>query len=88
MNFNNRTSYLSWTSEWKSSYRAASLALRKLKLDFKQAQRENAWAAESKLRSEIRAAKNNANQMLEERQASKIEAQRQFLAERAARTAA
>jgi hypothetical protein len=80
MNFTNKETYLAYRAEWKAEYKQLSASIRKAKLELKNAQREGgaSW-------SHFRACadgKAKAREMLDELHEAKIEAQRQWLAQR------
>jgi hypothetical protein len=83
-NFSDRTSYLSWASAWKEEYATHSRSIIALKRDFKDAQRNSAPSKIEALRHALQKAKGHANGLIAVRHQSKIEAQRQYLANKAA----
>lgn len=78
--FNDRATYLTWAKEWKSGYSEHSALIRQLKAAFRQAQREGDIRKANGLGSSVLTASRQATEMIEVRHASKIEAQRQYLA--------
>lgn len=85
LNFTDRSSYLAWAQEWKEAYRAHSASIRSLKVQFRQAQREGDMSKVYALDSSVRAASRQATEMIEQRHESKVQANRQYLAEVQAR---
>lgn len=81
--FTSRASYLDYRAAWKAEYKQLSKDIRTAKLEFKNAQREGRYVSHWALRG----MQERATMMLAERAASKIEAQRQYLAARQATAA-
>jgi hypothetical protein len=82
INFTNKETYLAYRAEWKAQYKQLSAEIRKAKLDLKTAQREGtaSWR-------HFRACsdgKARAREMLDQLRDAKIEAQRQWLEQKAA----
>lgn len=76
--FTSRDGYLDYRAAWKAEYKQLSKDIRKAKLDHKAAQREGRYVSHWTLRD----MQERAFRMLAERAASKVEAQRQYLAAR------
>ncbi len=81
--FNGKEEYLAYRSEWKAEYKKISQIIRGLKREISEAQRNRQYAGASQ--AILRKWRIDATDMLEERKASKIRAQEQYLAERAKR---
>jgi len=85
--FTTREEYKAQVATWKANYAELSATIRAAKLAFKEAERQmqakytsatwNAWYDAYKTLNNLR---DTARQALEDRAASKIEAQRQYLA--------
>jgi hypothetical protein len=76
--FNSKETYLAYRSEWKANYKNLSQEIRELRNEIKETQRAKGYTGSMqytlfKLRAK-------ATAMIEERKASKVEAQRQYLA--------
>jgi hypothetical protein len=76
MNFNSRETYLVAVAQWKAEYAAHSLAIRQLKHDRSNLQREGKDVYRTLVA--ITVAKNQATEMINERLASKEAAQAQY----------
>ena len=75
--FNSKETYLAYRSEWKANYKTLSQEIHELRNEIKETQRAKGYAGSMqytliKLRAK-------ATAMIEERKASKVEAQRQYL---------
>lgn len=79
-NFNTRATYIEFTTEWKAQHAQLILDIRAAKIAIKNADRanENTWKHYSNLWEKRR----DILDSLALRQAAKVEAQRQYLAER------
>lgn len=76
--FNSKETYLAYRSNWKANYKALSQQIRELNNDIKVTQREKGYAGAMQYQKlKLRA---QATAMIEERKASRVEAQRQYLA--------
>lgn len=78
--FNSKETYLAYRSEWKAEYTQLSKEIRALKAEIRQPDRKISWEEARDLRK----LKDTATAMIEERKASKVEAQRQYLESKAA----
>lgn len=76
MKFTNKETYLAYRSNWKSEYNELSKQIRVLKAET----RESGHQITCSEFYELYKLKQKATAMLEERKASKVEAQRQYLA--------
>lgn len=79
--FTSKETYLAYRAQWKAIYKALSADIRSKKRQYKNAQRDGdglGW----KILSELRRAQQQAREMLEQLAEAKIEAQRQWLAQR------
>ena len=76
MKFNNKETYLDYRSNWKAEYNTLSNEIRELKKQTRESCHHITWSEYLALKR----LKDKATAMLEERKASKIEAQRQYLA--------
>lgn len=86
-NFNSRETYIAYVKAWKATYREDSEAIRKLKAEMKAAQKAGSHKAET-LQSRREYMRGVQRRALEERAEMKVEAQRQWEAEQAAKVAA
>lgn len=78
--FNNKQEYLQAFALWKADYKKLSETIRAKKYEYKTAQRQR--QNEYPLLISLRVFKTEATAMIEARVKSKVEAQRQYLAER------
>jgi hypothetical protein len=76
MKFTNKETYLAYRSNWKSEYNELSKQIRALRTET----RESGHQITSSEFYELYKLREKATAMLEERKASKVEAQRQYLA--------
>lgn len=74
--FKTREEYVAWRANWRAEYAKLSADIRKAKLEYKQDQRDGGCPT----RGYIFDMKNAASNMILERMASKVEANRQYLA--------
>jgi len=82
--FNNKETYLVYRSEWKANYTQLTKEIRALKAEIRQPNCNITWVDARSLRDY----KATATAMIEERKASKVESQRQYLEAKAALVAA
>lgn len=82
--FNNKETYLAYRSEWKAAYTQLSKEIRALKAEIRQPNCNVTWVDARRLKEY----KDTATAMIEERKASKVESQRQYLEAKAALVAA
>ncbi len=82
--FNTKAEYLAWRTQWKANYAALSETIRQHKTDRK----DKDSAIRSMAQGQHHVCRRRATQMLEERKASKEQAQRLYLAAKAAETSA
>lgn len=84
-NFNSRETYIAFVRNWKAEYATNSEAIRDLKREIKELQKADEYAGDQQMRREyLRRAQ---RKLLVERQESKEEAQRQYLAAKEANQA-
>ena len=76
--FTNKETYMAYRSNWKATYKNLSQEIRTLKADISETQRAKGYAGSMQYR--LLKLRNEATAMIEERKASKVEAQRQYLA--------
>ena len=76
--FNNKETYLAYRSNWKAEYKQLSEDIRDLKLDIKDAQRNNDFTGRPQY--SLYKLRKQATAMLAELKEAKQEAQRQYLA--------
>jgi hypothetical protein len=76
--FNNKKTYLAYRSEWKAKYKELSQEIRELRNEIKETQRAKGYAGS--MQYTLLKLRAKATSMIEERKASKVEAQRQYLA--------
>jgi hypothetical protein len=76
--FTNKETYLAYRSEWKANYKNLSQEIRTLKADIRETQQAKGYAGSMQYR--LLKLRDEATAMIEERKASKVEAQRQYLA--------
>lgn len=84
LDFTDRLSYLTWAAGWKAHYKHVSQEIRKLKLEWKNLDRkgEPSWKAIHELRKR----REEANELLAARIASKVKAGEQWRAARSVQT--
>ena len=75
--FTNKETYLAYRSEWKAEYKSLAKEIRTLKADINETQRAKGYAGY--MQYALLKKRATATAMLEERKASKVEAQRQYL---------
>lgn len=90
--FDSRSSYLIAVAEWKAIYAAHSQKIRDTRKQFRHAQSEESkgqgdWREVSRLRAEVESLRDQATALIDQRHASKREAQRQYEAVHQARVA-
>ncbi len=76
MKFTNKETYLAYRSNWKTEYNTLSKQIHTLKANVRESGHQITWQEFRDLYN----LKAKATAMLEERKASKVEAQRQYLA--------
>lgn len=76
--FNSKETYLAYRSEWKANYKTLSQEIRELRNEIKVTQRAKGYAGS--MQYTLLKLRAKATAMIEERKASKAEAQRQYLA--------
>ena len=79
--FNSKETYLAYRSNWKAQYNELSQQIRELKSDIRQTQQAKEYAGS--MQYELIKLRARATFMLEQRELSKQEAQRQYLAAKA-----
>lgn len=84
INFNTREEYLAWAAEWKAEYKQLSADIRAAKHAYKAAQRADVYNDIQNTRVAVGRLKYQANQMIALRGESKVEAQRQYMAQKEA----
>lgn len=84
INFNTKEEYLAWAAEWKAEYKVLSAKIREAKHAYKAAQRADKYHDIQNTRVALGRLKYEANQMIALRGESKVEAQRQYLAQKEA----
>ncbi len=82
MNFTNRATYLTAVTEWKAQYKELSHNIRAAKLLYKQAQRNGEPGQIWRSKSALDNMSIEAYNMLIDRANGKIEAQKQYMAEK------
>ena len=75
--FTNKETYLAYRSNWKATYNKLSQEIRALKVSINETQREKGYAGS--MQYQLLKLRKQATAMIEERKASKIEAQRQYV---------
>ncbi len=86
--FNDRASYIAYRADWKARYKALSEEIRETRAAIKQAYADNNEDRASTLQQSKAFLRTQARHMMMEIEAAKIEAQRQYVAERAEKKAA
>lgn len=87
LEFNSRDTYLAQVALWKAAYAQLSQQIRDTRRAFRQAQSDYSknkgpWAAIERRRGEVDQLRAEANAMLADRHAAKVEAHEQWLATR------
>ena len=82
LNFNTRETYIAWRAEWRTEYATTSQQIREARNTIKNAQRENKWAGMWNHYSTLARSQRTARELLALREASKIEAGKQFAAQK------
>ena len=75
--FNNKETYLAYRSEWKANYKTLTQEIRTSKTNVSKMQREKGYAGS--IQYNLIKLRAQATSILEERKASKVEAQLQYL---------
>jgi hypothetical protein len=83
-NFTDRASYMAFRKQWKTRYAELTLDIRTTRAAIKQAYREGDSDRAGSLQSHKQYLRNDARDMLASLADAKVEAQRQYLAEREA----
>lgn len=86
--FNSRETYIAYVKAWKETYKANSQTIRDLKRDIKTEQKEGSSDKASAMQASREYMRRLQNRALQERAEMKIEAQKQWEAEHAAKAAA
>ena len=86
--FNSRETYIAYVKAWKETYKANSQTIRDLKRDIKIEQKEGSSDKASAMQASRDYMRRLQNRALQERAEMKIEAQKQWEAEDAAKAAA
>lgn len=81
--FTNRATYINAVNEWKEEYKELSATIRAAKLDVKAKNRANDMGGLWRAQSNLSSLSYEAYRMLIDRANAKIEAQEQYLAEKA-----
>lgn len=82
-NFNSRETYIAYVKAWKETYKANSETIRTLKADIKAEQKTGNADRASSMQSSREYMRKMQSRALQERAEMKIEAQKQWEAERA-----
>lgn len=84
LTFTTREEYVAWRAEWRANYLLASQRIRTARNNVKNMQREDKWQNIWFQYAELGRARRDANELLELRAASKVEAGRQYAARKEA----
>ncbi len=84
LNFTTREEYVAWRAEWRANYKLVSQRIRTARNTIKNMQREDKWQGMWNQCAELVRARRDANELLELRIASKIEAGKQYNAHKEA----
>jgi hypothetical protein len=87
-NFNSRETYIAYVKAWKETYKANSETIRTLKADIKAEQKSGNTSKASSMQASREYMRKMQTRALQERAEMKIEAQKQWEAERAEKVAA
>lgn len=81
--FNSKETYLEFRSAWKQAYKEHSAKIRNTKAEIKTLQKAGKIEAAGLLQSQLHGLRREARRLLRMREASKVEAQKQYKADKA-----